>query len=207
MKKIWSFLFTTCLVLLSILILLTLVGASEANIPIKLTDLNVAVETPSITDDGSKIAFHAILDEGPEIFVVNSDGSGLKQLTSNSVADYSPSISDDGSKIAFVSNVDDAAEVFVINSDGSGLFQFETHLLLGFMPAISDDGSKIAFDAAELYSMADIYVVSYDVSSSEPAPDLESNNDENCVYLVLLALGIIFGIVLTMVFIRRKNLI
>ena len=110
------------MVLLSILILLTLVGAIEANISITLTDLNVAVETPSITDDGSKIAF-------------------------------------------------DAA------------------------------------DAAELYNMADIYVVSYDGSSSEPAPDLESNNDENYVYLVVLALGIIFVIVLAMVFIRRKNLI
>ena len=85
-----------------------------------------------------------------EIFVVNSDGSGLTQLTINDVGDYGPSICDDGSKIAFRSEVDvgvSDCELFVVNSDGTGLTQLTNNTAQNWDPSLSYDGSKIAFNS------------------------------------------------------------
>jgi dipeptidyl aminopeptidase/acylaminoacyl peptidase len=60
-----------------------------------------------------------------EIFVVNPDGTGLKQITSNTVADFSPTLSPDGQKIAFTSsgkqssNPEGDQEVYLMDADGS----------------------------------------------------------------------------------------
>ena len=77
--------------------------------------------------------------------MVNSDGTGLAQLTHNTASDSSPSICDDGSKIAFSSNVNGDYEIFVVNSDGSGLTQLTSNTAVDFAPSISGDGSKIAY--------------------------------------------------------------
>jgi Tol biopolymer transport system component len=100
---------------------------------------------PCISGDGSKIAFESDFGVSREIFVVNSDGSGLTQLTDNSAYNISPSISGDGSKIAFDSDVDGDYEIFVVNSDGLGLTQLTHNTANDEMPSISGDGSKIAF--------------------------------------------------------------
>jgi hypothetical protein len=49
-----------------------------------------------------------------DIFVVNSDGTGLQQITQSAKTDYYPSISNDGSKISFISfEVNVNGEIFV----------------------------------------------------------------------------------------------
>jgi len=105
---------------------------------------------PSLSDDGIKIAFVSYVDGDGEIFIVNSDGSGLTQLTSNTIDDDLPLISADGTKIAFTSIVDDDdSEIFIVNSDGSGLTQLTSNPVEGWMPSISADGMKIAFMSIE----------------------------------------------------------
>ena len=105
-------------------------------------------EHPSISGDGSKIAFYSDVDGDCEIFVINSDGTGLTQLTFNTAYDDKPSISGDGSKIAFESSVDGDWEIFVINSDGTGLTQLTFNTAYDDKPSISGDGSKIAFESS-----------------------------------------------------------
>lgn len=78
------------------------------------------------------------------VFAVNSDGTGLKQLT-NGTNGMNPSISGDGSKIALVAYSNDNHELFVGNSDGTGLTQLFSNPWSIFGSSISDDGSKIAF--------------------------------------------------------------
>src|SRR5437868_1722235 len=69
--------------------------------------------------DGTKIAFSSNADGNPEIYVMNADGSGIKQLTDNSAIDWNPSWSPDGKKIAFTSGRDGDFDVYVMDADGS----------------------------------------------------------------------------------------
>ena len=130
--------------LVCVLLMATVVAPVFAVVT-QLTHINASSHYPSISGDGSKIAFQSFLDDGYEIFVINSDGSGLKQLTSD--GGDSPSISGDGSKIAFFSFVDGDTEIFVINSDGTGLTQLTNNTVKDAIPSISRDGTKIAYSS------------------------------------------------------------
>jgi len=57
------------------------------------------------------------VDGDTEVYVVNTDGTGLKKLTNNTADDWWPCISHDGSKITFSSNLDGDQEIFVISMD------------------------------------------------------------------------------------------
>ena len=139
--------------------------------PTQLT-FNAAFDTwPSISGDGSKIAFESNVDGDLEIFVINSDGTNLTKLTNNTASDGVPSISGDGGKIAFKSNVESGLEIYVINSDGTGLTQLTFNNASDWFPSISGDGSKIAFQS-DVDGDWEIFVVSYTPST----PTIESSN-------------------------------
>jgi Tol biopolymer transport system component len=120
-------------------------ASAQWGTPTQLTHNSVSDWGPSISGDGSKIAFQSDVKGDFEIFVINSDGTGLTQLTHNTAGVMYPSISGDGSKIAFHSHVDGDYEIFVINSDGTGLAQLTHNTAFDMYPSISGDGSKIAF--------------------------------------------------------------
>jgi len=117
----------------------------------------MAYSMPSWSPDGKHIAF---IGSGPgDLFVMNADGSQLRQLTHASVgsAEYSarfPTWSPDGRKIAFGYGY---SGVFVINVDGSGLHRITQ---TGDAPAWSPRGKRIAFvDSPTELSGGRIYVM------------------------------------------------
>lgn len=70
-----------------------------------------------------RIAFVATESQNDEIWVVNRDGSELKQLTANDWEwDKHPSWSPDGQQIVFWSNRSGNQQVWVMNADGSNLY-------------------------------------------------------------------------------------
>jgi TolB protein len=78
-------------------------------------------DEPDWSPDGSRIVFSSNRDAigyGPDVYVMNADGSAVTRLTSthnDSMAAWSP----DGSQIAFRSGRDLNDEIYVMNVDGS----------------------------------------------------------------------------------------
>ena len=144
---------------------------------------------PSISADGSKVAFEGYVGEDTEIFVVNSDGTGLRQLTDNAENDWAPDISGDGRRIVFQRTPRQqegiaGMQLFVINCDGTELAQLSDDSERQFsFPSISDDGEKIAFwnsfwsgdpeSSVDFEAETIISLVSY-LSESENGNDAEA---------------------------------
>ena len=95
--------------------------------------------------NGNKIAFDALCEVDFEIFVMNSDGSNQRRLTSSPDHDTEPAWSPDGSRIAFVSRRDGDAEIYVMNENGSDETRLTFSAGSDVSPAWSPDGKKIAF--------------------------------------------------------------
>ena len=142
-----------------------------------MTDFEEGVESVSVSDDGSWLAFvtRADLlgtnhDESPELYVMHPDGTGLAQLTSESFLPLrnrgvrGAVISGSGNRIAFVgrmnpfgTNPDYVSALFVIDRDGSNLKQLALDNVVlaheiastGYRPGpgldISDDGSRLVY--------------------------------------------------------------
>lgn len=100
---------------------------------------------PRYSPDGSKIAFHTYRDNNWEVYVMNSNGTGLSNLTRHGRDDTFASWSPDGSHLLFHSNRDGDFEIYRINVDGSGLQQITFNNVDDLNPAYSPDGSQIAF--------------------------------------------------------------
>jgi tol-pal system beta propeller repeat protein TolB len=102
---------------------------------------------PSWSPDGTTIAFFrypTTVGSTPKIFVVKSDGSGLKQISGNNGYDLDPNWSPDGTRLVFQQNVGFAASIAVMNADGTNV----TQLAAGESPAWSPDGTKIVYQGA-----------------------------------------------------------
>ena len=91
-----------------------------------------------------------------EIFKMNPDGTGLKQLTTNQVKDARPTLSPNGKKIVYVSdgiqtsNPQGDQEVYIMNVlDGSGKKNLSNNgaNVRENYPVFSPDGTKIAYES------------------------------------------------------------
>src|SRR3989304_2426534 len=92
-----------------------------------------------------KIAFEARQGDNWQIYLANSDGSGVMRLTETKAENRAPSWSPDGTRIAFVSERDGNKEIYLMNGDGSGVVNLTHHMAQDFSPVWSPDGERIAF--------------------------------------------------------------
>jgi Tol biopolymer transport system component len=87
---------------------------------------------------------------GLDVFVMNRDGSNLRQVTKNvGGANWAPFFSPDGTKIIFASNMKDPHggnfDLYLINVDGTGLEQITFSETFDGFPMFSPDGTKLVF--------------------------------------------------------------
>ncbi len=86
-----------------------------------------------------------------EIYVVNVDGTNLRQVTDLGKANWAPFFHPSGEKIIFSSNHKGARgfefNLFMINLDGAGLEQISRDPVFDAFPMFSYDGKKIVFSS------------------------------------------------------------
>lgn len=84
-----------------------------------------------------------------DIYVMNADGSGRRQLTNNGKANFAPFFHPDGKRIIFSSNMGDPKgrnfDLWMINTDGTGLEQITFFEQFDGFPMFTRDGKKLVF--------------------------------------------------------------
>jgi Tol biopolymer transport system component len=90
-----------------------------------------------------------------DIFAINSDGSGLQQLTDDAAQELAMSWSPDGSQLVFQrTELNGSPDLYLRNLDGSELLNLTGHPGEDWSPAWSPDGRKIAFYSDRSEGMA-----------------------------------------------------
>jgi Tol biopolymer transport system component len=124
----------------------------------------VGNDAPTWSPDGTHIAFTSFRNGRSDIYVVNSDGSGERRLTTNPAADDLATWSPDGTRIAFVSNRDGNFDIYVMNADGTSETRLTTEPEDDFSPSWAPDGRRIVFRSNRTEN-GEIFVMNADGSA------------------------------------------
>jgi dipeptidyl aminopeptidase/acylaminoacyl peptidase len=141
----------------------------------QLTRNEVADDQPSISPDGSLIAFVSF-DEHLQlgIYLMNIDGTDRMRLAGGGTAYSFPAWSPDGQQLVFQATINELFDLYIINSDGTGLRKLTNDMSLDTQPEWSPDGQQIAFISDRTFdpegfvrqgASYEIYVMNSDASN------------------------------------------
>lgn len=87
-----------------------------------------------------------------EIFVINANGSGKRQVTSNGASNFSPYFHPDGQQIIFSSNLETQGQggrpsfhLYLVRDDGTGTERITTEGHFNSFPMFSPDGKRLVW--------------------------------------------------------------
>lgn len=135
-----------------------------------LTPQNKSFGDPKISPNGSMISITSNDLNGSQIFVMNSNGSNLKQLTftvssrifpgTPPAGNCNPAWSPNGDKLAYVSYENGSPDIFIINSNGTRNKRLTDTPLRDENPYWTKDGNYILFSSnRDLNVSSEIYIM------------------------------------------------
>jgi TolB protein len=98
-------------------------GKSVANVS---GEKNGQTFAPSFSPDGKRIAFSSSRSGNSEIWVMDADGGGARNLTSNRASDTAPCWSPTGRELAFTSDRTGTPQLWVMDADGLNVRRLTT---------------------------------------------------------------------------------
>jgi Tol biopolymer transport system component len=103
-------------------------------------------DLPTLSPDGSRLAFLSNQTAATQVWVSNADGSGARQLTfRHGPLALSPQWSPDGRSIAFSATVDGNRDIYVATVDGGAIERVTTAPSEEGNPSWSRDGQSMYF--------------------------------------------------------------
>jgi len=117
--------------------------------------------------DGSKIAFYSYRSGNADIWIMDSDGTNLMNLTNHDSSDCNPHFSPDGQYIIFDSNRDDPNhEIYRMSTSGANVARLTFNILHDYRARYSPDGQHFVTNSFLPGERNDIYVYTSDGQSS-----------------------------------------
>lgn len=168
-------------------------GSCQAACDVVVINADGSGERTLITDgfpgawspDGKQIAFASSRDGDDEIFVMNSDGSGVAQLTHNDdIRDFATAWSPSGKQILFQSDRDGNTEFYVMNADGSGVTRLTDNPASdeGDHAGWSPSGKQIVFSSRRDGDDLDLFVMNADGSGVTQLTQNDFSEDDDPVW-------------------------
>lgn len=137
------------------LILLAVLSQAQLKRAFTIEDLYrvKSVEDPQFSPDGREIAFVVSTSDlkagttNSDIFLIDSDGQNLRQLTNSPAVDNHPRWSRDGKTMYFVSARQGGNQLWALPLDGGEPRQLTTFSFGTANPVVTPDGRKVVFSA------------------------------------------------------------
>ena len=101
--------------------------------------------SPAVSKDGSRVAMVLSKSGSPDVWVSNTDGSGLKNLTPTREDESAPCWSPDGQTICFAGKVNERRALCLVSANGGAIRPLKTGMGSPSEPDWSPDGKWIVF--------------------------------------------------------------
>ncbi|MDE0087664.1 MAG: hypothetical protein OXU23_18215 [Candidatus Poribacteria bacterium] len=131
------------------------------------------------TAASAKIVFSAYQDRNDHIYVMDDDGSNIRQLTNYPHMEVQPRWSPDGTQIAFLRDTDPSSSIrlntFIMNADGTNVRQLTNHRGNDKGLTFSPDGKKLLVSSHPNTGVEKIglYVIDIESGNTQKISNLE----------------------------------
>lgn len=117
--------------------------ASRPSLAFQLTHVDTG--EPFFSPDGKQVVFESLVAGKYQLFVMNADGSKIRQVTHDDTNHDTPSWSPDGRRFAFSSDRNGHSVIYMMNVDGTGEERLTDEAKDNIHPTWTPDGRSILY--------------------------------------------------------------